>query len=167
MLRLDDDDDEALAKRLRELTDDPSVEAAGAVVRLSEDHASFLTNLVIARFEEDVDDSSVAEIAGRHGLTPEGRFKALGNVHRLRFAGPATYAVIDAANALAKEPQVIYAEPNLAATSEEDAIIPTRLPLPRAVGPPTDQYARRLAGAARHGCGANLRRRRHRRRCRR
>ena len=125
VLRLDDGDDEALANRLRELTDDPSVEAAGAVVRLSEDHASFLTNLVIARFEENVNDSSVAAIAGRHGLTPEGRFKALGNVHRLRFAGPATYAVIDAANALAEEPEVIYAEPNLAATSEEDAIIPT------------------------------------------
>jgi subtilisin family serine protease len=117
--------DEALTNRLRELTDDPSVEAAGAVVRLSENHASFLTNLVIARFAENVNDSSVAEIAGRHSLTPEGRFKALGNVHRLRFAGPATYAVIDAANALANEPQVIYAEPNLAATSEEDAIVPT------------------------------------------
>lgn len=125
VLRLDDGDEEAIAKRLRELMDDPSVEAAGAVVRLSEDHASFLTDLVIARFEEDVSDSSVAAIAGRHGLTPEGRFEALGNVHRLRFAGPATYAVLAAANALAEESQVIYAEPNLAATSEEDAIIPT------------------------------------------
>ena len=45
-----------------------------------------------------------AAIAGRHGLTPEGRFEALGNVHRLRFAGPATYAVHRAANALAQEP---------------------------------------------------------------
>ena len=125
VLRLEYSDDEALTNRLRELTGDPSVEAAGAVVRLSENHASFLTNLVIARFKDDVNDSSVAAIAGRHGLTPEGRFKALGNVHRLRFAGSATYAVIDAANALANEPQVIYAEPNLAATSEEDAIIPT------------------------------------------
>ena len=125
VLRLDDGNDEALANGLRELRGDPSVEAAGAVVRLSEDHASFLTDLIIARFAESVDDSSVAAIAGRYGLTPEGRFKALGNVHRLGFAGPATYAVIDAANALAKEPQVIYAEPNLAATSEEDAFIPS------------------------------------------
>jgi subtilisin family serine protease len=125
VLRVDDEDDEAFAKRLRDLTDDPSVEGAGAVVRLSEDHASFLTDLVIARFEDEVDDSTVAAIAGRHGLTSEGRFEALGNVHRLRFAGPATYAVLEAANALAEEPQVIYAEPNLAATSEEDAIIPT------------------------------------------
>ena len=125
VLRVDEDDDEGLARRLRELTEDPSVESAGAVVRLSEDHASFLTDLVIARFEEDVEDSAVAAIAGRHGLTSEGRFEALGNVHRLRFAGEATYAVLEAANALAEEPEVIYAEPNLAATSEEDAIIPT------------------------------------------
>lgn len=124
VLRLDDGD-RAVAQRLRELSNDPSIEAAGLVVRLSEDHASFLTTLVIARFEEHVDDSRVAEIAGRHGLTPEGRFKALGNVHRLRFAGPATYAVIDAANALAQEPDVIYAEPNLASTGENDAITPT------------------------------------------
>jgi len=125
VLRVAEEDQEALAKRLRELEEDPSVEAAGAVVRLSEDHASFLTNLVIARFEEEVDDSTVAAIAGRHGLSPEGRFAPLGNVHRLRFAGPATYAVIEAANAIAEEPEVIYAEPNLAATSEEDAIIPS------------------------------------------
>ena len=63
--------------------------------------------------------------ARRHGLTPEGRFEPLGNVHRLRFGGPATYAVLQAANGLAEEPEVIYAEPILAATSEEDAIIPT------------------------------------------
>lgn len=125
VLRIDDGDDKTLAKRLRELTNDPSIEAAGAVVRLSEDHASFLTNLVIARFEEDVDDSAVAVIAGRHGLKPEGRFEALGNVHRLRFARPATYAVLEAANTLAEEPDVIWAEPDLASTSEEDAVIPT------------------------------------------
>lgn len=125
VLRVDDDDEEGLGRRLRELAEDPAVEGAGAVVRLSEDHASFLTDIVIARFEEGVDDSAVAVIAGRHGLTSEGRFEALGNVHRLRFAGPATYAVLEAANALAEEPEVIYAEPNLAATSEEDAITPT------------------------------------------
>lgn len=125
VLRVNEHDEESLAKRLRALTDDPSVETAGAVVRLSEDHASFLTDLVIARFEQDVDEGTVAAIAGRYSLTPEGRFGGLDNVYRLRFAGPATYAVLKAANALADEPQVIYAEPNLAATSEEDLITPT------------------------------------------
>ena len=71
-----------------------------------------------------MDDSSVAAIAGRFGLTPEGRFNALGNVHRLRFDGPATYAVIEAANALAEAPEVVWSEPNLAATVELDAVIP-------------------------------------------
>ena len=126
VLRMEDRDDEALAKGLRELTSDPLVEAAGAVVRLSEHHASFLTDLIIARFDETVNDSASPLLPGRFGLTPEGRFKALGNVHRLRFAGPATYAVIEAANALAEEPEVVWSEPNLAATSEEDAVSPDR-----------------------------------------
>jgi hypothetical protein len=121
VFRFDDADDEAIARLLRELEADPSVEAAGAVVRLSEDHASFLTDLVIARFEEGVDDGAAAAIAGRQGLSLEGRFGPLGNVHRLRAAGPATYAVLEAANALAEEPEVVWAEPDLVATSEEDA----------------------------------------------
>lgn len=125
VVQVDEDNDEELAKRLLEMEKDPSVEAVGAVVRLSEDHASFLTNVVIARFEADVDEVAVSTIAARHGLTPEGRFEPLGNVHRLRFSGPATYAVLDAANALAEENDVIWAEPDLASTSEEDAIIPT------------------------------------------
>lgn len=122
VLRVDEANEEALAKLLRELEEDPSVEAAGAVVRLSEDHASFLTRLVIARFEEGVDYGAVAATAGRHDLSPEGRFGPLGNVHRLRFARPATYEVLEAANALAEEPGVVSSEPNLAATGEEDAV---------------------------------------------
>lgn len=58
----------------------------------------------------------------RQALSAEGRHGPLGNVHRLRVAGPATYAVLEAANALAEEPEVVWAEPNLAATSEEDAV---------------------------------------------
>lgn len=124
VMRVAERDDAAVEKRLLELRQDPSVEAAGMVVRLTEDHASFLTDLVIARFEEGVDDGAVADTAKRHGFQPEGRFTDLGNVHRLRFNGPATYALLEACNALATEPHVVYAEPDLASTSEEDAIVP-------------------------------------------
>lgn len=120
VLQVDEANDAALADLLRKLENDPSIEAAGAVVRLSEDHVSFLTDLVIARFEEGIGDAAVAAIAGRHDLTPAGRFGPVGNVHRLRFAGSATYRLLDAANALAGEPGVISSEPNLAATSEAD-----------------------------------------------
>lgn len=101
------------------------VEHAGALVKLSEEHASFLTDMVVARFADGVDDAAVARIAARHGLTPLGRFGDLGNVHRLRFGGPATYAVLDAGNALAAEPEVLWAEPDLIHTVEEDAVRPT------------------------------------------
>lgn len=125
VLRMDEHDDEGLARRLRELASDPSVEAAGAVVQLSDDHVSFLTDLVIARFDSELGESAVATLAQRHQLTPAGRFGGLDNVWRLRFSGPATYAVLEAANGLAAEPGVVYAEPNLASTHEEDLITPS------------------------------------------
>lgn len=115
----------AAANRLRQLLEDPTIEAAGAVVRLSDEHASFLTTLILARFDEGVDPDAVARIAERHGLAVEGRFTSLGNLYRLRFPGPASYAVLEAANALAEEEDIVYAEPDLASTSEEDAIVPT------------------------------------------
>jgi hypothetical protein len=122
VLRLEEASDEALARLLRELEKELSVASAGAVVQLSQDHASFLTGLVIARFQEGVEDAAVAAIAERHNLRREGSFGPLGDVHRLRFAGLATYAVLEAANALAEEPEVVWAEPDLTATSEEDAV---------------------------------------------
>ncbi len=124
IIQLDDEGLDATGTLLDELHDDPAIEAAGAVVQLSDDHASFLTTLIVARFHENVDEAEVARIAQRHGLSPEGRFNALGNVYRLRFPGPASYAVLDAANALAEEEAVVYAEPDLVSTSEEDAIFP-------------------------------------------
>ena len=110
---------------LESLAASGEVEHAGALVQLSDKHASFLTDTVVARFADGVDDAAVAQIAARHGLTPLGRFGDLGNVHRLRFGGPATYAVLDASNALAAEPGVLFAEPDLVHTEEEDAVIPT------------------------------------------
>jgi subtilisin family serine protease len=101
------------------------VENAGALVQLSDEHASFLTDTVIARFAVGVDDAAVAQIAARHELTPVGRFGDLGNVHRLRFRGPATYAVLDTSNRLADEPEVLWAEPDLVHTVELDAVSPT------------------------------------------
>ena len=138
---------------LDELGRNDEVEQAGAIVKLLDNHTSFLTTTVIARFAEGVDDERVANIATRHGLTPDGRINALGAVYRLRFAGPASYAVLDASNALADEAEVVYAEPDLIHTVEEDAVDPDcrpdGLPVPAAVGPLDHQHARRVAGAAR------------------
>ena len=66
--------------------------------------------------------AAAAAIAGRHGLSPEGRFKER-SATCIACASPdrPPTRVIDAANALAEEPEVVWAEPNLVATSEEDA----------------------------------------------
>jgi subtilisin family serine protease len=117
-----DRDPDALLRRLAARGE---VQHAGALVQLSEEHASLLTDTVIARFADEVDDSAVAQIAARHRLTPFGRFGDLGNVHRLHFDGPASYAVLEASNALAAEPEVQWAEPDIWNTVEEDAVTPT------------------------------------------
>jgi subtilisin family serine protease len=101
------------------------VEDAGALVKLFDDHASFLTDRVVARVADGVDDATVADLAARHGLTLEGDFGDLDNVIRLRFGGLPTYAVLDASNGLAAEPEIVWAEPDLVHTAEEDAVIPT------------------------------------------
>ena len=126
---------------LESLAASDEVEHAGALVQLSDKHASFLTETVVARFADGVDDAAVAQIAARHGLTPLGRFGDLGNVHRLRFGGPATYAVLDASNALAAEPLRSFSEPDLVHT-EVGRGHPHGLSLPRAVGPSHHQHTR-------------------------
>ena len=115
---------------LGRLTARDEVEQVGALVQLSDEHASFLTDTVIARFADGVDDAAVAQIAARHELTPAGSFGDLGNLHRLRFDGPASYAVLDASNALADEPEVLWAEPDLVHTVEEDQVSPTDFLVP-------------------------------------
>ena len=117
---------------LDRLAGSPAVERAGALVHLTDEDASFLTDTVIAQFGHEVDDAAAAEIAARHGLRDEGRIEALGNVHTLRFDGPATYAVLDASNALMDEPQVVFAEPDLVHTVAEDSpVIPTDFLFPQ------------------------------------
>lgn len=118
-------DDADIEGVLQRLASDEEIEQAGALVQLSDDHASFLTDRVIARVDPGVDDAQLSEMASRHNLTPEGTFGDLADIHRLRFAGRATYAVLDAANDLAAEPGVTWAEPDLIHTSEDDAVIPT------------------------------------------
>jgi hypothetical protein len=110
---------------LARLNSSDEVEVSGSFVRLAGDQATFLTNQIVARFVDGVDDATVAAVAARHELTPTGRFGDLSDVHRLRFDGPATYAVLDAANALAGEPEVLWSEPDFVHTMEDDAVIPT------------------------------------------
>jgi subtilisin family serine protease len=110
---------------LERLSGRDDVEMSGALVRLDDDNVSFLTEQVLARFADGVDDTAVATIAVRHGFSHVGVFVPLAGVHRLRFDGPASYAVLDAANSLAAEPEVVWAEPDLVHTVEDDAVTPT------------------------------------------
>ena len=116
---------------LQELSANDEVEQAGALVKLLDSNSSFLSNTVIARFTDNVDDKSVAAVATRYGFIPEGQIKALGNVHRLRFEHPASYAMLNAVNALADEAEVVYAEPDLVQTVEDDVLSPADFLFPQ------------------------------------
>ena len=81
-------------------------------------------------FAEGVDDEARRDHRRRDGLTRMGwGINCLGAVYRLRFGlARLSYAVLDTSNALADEAEVVYAEPDLIHTVEEDAAVPTVAP---------------------------------------
>jgi subtilisin family serine protease len=125
VIEVDDSKSAQALARLHELMKDGSILHAGAVLELSEHRASFLTESVLALFDEAVSEDEVAQIAALHGLTPEEHIAPLGNVHRFSYGRPATFALLEAVNALAEDERVVWAEPDLASTIELDGPSPT------------------------------------------
>lgn len=119
MQRLDDAV-RGLDRRAEDLT---SVSQVGALVALDERGASFLTDsMVVSLLDDDVDP---VELAARHGLEIVKRFTALPRTFVFRSAGGAGYGLLDLVNAVAAEPGVRYAEPNLVNSVENDAVTPS------------------------------------------
>ncbi|MFZ2501654.1 MAG: S8 family serine peptidase [Nocardioides sp.] len=116
---------------IRELNgrDDAEAGQVGALVALTDTGASFLTDTVVVSLVDDSIDP--VDVAARHGLEIVKRFGALKNTYVLRYPGDATYALLDVANALATDPSVRYAEPNLVTTVELDAVTPNDFLFPQ------------------------------------
>jgi subtilisin family serine protease len=95
------------------------------VVYLSENNASLLTNEILVKFDDYVEDKEIREIARKNKLKIKRKISALGNLYHFTTNEQASYEVIAIANALAELENVIFAEPNLIHTVEEDAITPT------------------------------------------
>lgn len=101
-----------------------AVEQAGVLVRLDDDHASFMTGATIVCLAPGVGDDAVADLAEAYGFTVDGPVGGLDRVHRLRLPGGGTSAALHASNLLAQDAAVAWAEPDLVHTVVEDSIVP-------------------------------------------
>lgn len=94
----------------------------GAIVSLDEQGTSFLSDAVmVSLLSGDVDISALTE---RHGFVVDTALPALGSTYRLRAIGESSYALLERIEALAAEPGVRYAEPDLVSTMSYDAVTP-------------------------------------------
>ncbi|RMZ77989.1 hypothetical protein DV737_g4091, partial [Chaetothyriales sp. CBS 132003] len=112
----------------------------GALVALSDRGASFLTDtIIVSLLTGNVD---IVDIAARHGLEITKQFGVLPHTYMLRSPAGSGYDLLHRCAAVAAEPGVRYAEPNLVTTTENDTVIPSDFLFPqqwdhRVIGTPT------------------------------
>lgn len=100
----------------------PQDTRVGAIVSLSAQGAAFLTDGVVVSLHRD--DVDITELADRFGFAVSTTIPALGRTYLLKSGGDASYGLLDRIEALAAEPGVRYAEPDLIMTMRDDAVTP-------------------------------------------
>lgn len=122
------DSDEVFAQ-LGRRAEDLGLGQVGALVELSEEGASFLTDTMsVSLLTDDVDP---VEVASRHGLEVVKRFSALPRTYVFRSPAGAGYDLLDRVASVAAEPGVRYAEPSLLHTAAKDAVTPSDFLFPQ------------------------------------
>lgn len=117
-----DDDTNKVDEQLRLRSQKLGLGQVGALVELSDEGASFLTDTITVSFLPG--DIDVSQVAARHGLEIVQHFSALPRTYIFRSPGGAGYDLLDHVASLAAEPGVRYAEPSLIHTVVEDAVTP-------------------------------------------
>jgi len=103
---------------------DPAVARVGPLVECTPRRVKLLTDELIVRFHEHVTPGDAHALAERRGLVVTRRLPYAGNAYLLRTVRDVGYAILDAADALVKTGEVVYAEPNLIVTSPDLAVVP-------------------------------------------
>lgn len=116
------------------------VAQVGALVALNDRGASFLTDTIVVSLHTG--DEDIVVIAARHGLEITKQFAALPHTYILRSPAGSGYDLLYRCAAVAAEPGIQYAEPNLVTTTENDLVIPNDFLFPqqwdhRVIGTPT------------------------------
>jgi subtilisin family serine protease len=100
----------------------PGIAQVGALVAFSNRGASFLTDtIVVSLLTSNVD---IVDIAARHGLEITRQFAVLPHTYTLRSPAGSGYDLLHRCAAVAAEPGIRYAEPNLVTTTVNDIVIP-------------------------------------------
>lgn len=107
-----------------ELQRRPDVERAGPVVVLTDRSVSYLTDELVVRFGESVSEQRAREVLADQGLEVLRHIPYAGNSYHVRRPGPPSYALLDTADQLSEQPEVEWAEPNLASAVELDVVPP-------------------------------------------
>lgn len=124
-----DPGDSEVVNQLAARSAEASLGQVGAIVELSDEGASFLTDtLTVSLLTDDVDPEA---LAARHGLDVVKQFTALPRTYVLRSPAGAGYDLLDRVAAVAAEPGVRYAEPSLMHTASEDAVTPNDFLFPQ------------------------------------
>ncbi|WP_117880517.1 S8 family serine peptidase [Aureibaculum luteum] len=95
------------------------------LLHLSENNASALTNEIMVKFEDYVTKDTIEELAKKFKLKIKRKMSVLGNLYHFTTGTTPTYEVLKIANEIAELENVIFSEPNLMHTTEEDAVTPT------------------------------------------
>jgi len=102
-----------------------AVAHAGSVLLIRERSVSLLTNEFIVKVREGLDMERGRSLVGGREVELLRAIPYIPGAFHVRRAGPATYAVLDAANRLAEHPDVEWAEPNLVTSVELDQVVPS------------------------------------------
>jgi len=100
------------------------------IIRLTEKNASLLTNEIMVKFEDYIEKEEVEKIVKQFKLKIKRKISVLGNLYHLTTGNAATYEVLDISNKIAELEDVVFSEPNLIHTVEEDAVTPTSFLFP-------------------------------------
>ncbi len=95
------------------------------ILKLTEKNAVMLTNELMVKFEDYVDESDIKKMAKEYGLKIKRKISVLGNLYHFTTAQAPTYEILSLINKIAELKGVEFAEPNVYSTVEEDAITPT------------------------------------------
>ncbi len=98
---------------LRELEDSGLRVIPARVIKRGDSPLQGLTNQLLVRFDDEVAEADVSEVAARHGLAVKRRVSSAGNAYLLSTDDFPTYDLLDTARQLLDEPTVILAEPDV------------------------------------------------------
>lgn len=94
------------------------------IIKRGERPEQGLTNELMVKFADGVSEQEVSRIAKENGLTVKRRLLSAGNAYVLTSTTPPSYELLEVANKLTQQNEVVFAEPELLMEVETDQYTP-------------------------------------------